>query len=57
MALLFDLSAAFDTLDVDLIAAKLDIYVASPNVLKLIRSDLSGRKQCVDYEGERSNTT
>ena len=56
-ALFFDLSAAFDVLDKDLIIGKLEAYGAGYNVTKLINSYLTGRHQCVDYHGYRSCMT
>ncbi len=53
-ALFFDLSAAFDTIDVDLLASKLMLYGAGDNVIGWLKSYLTGRCQCVDYGGESS---
>lgn len=53
-ALFFDLSAAFDMLDAELLTAKLSTYGASHNVTSLIRSYMTGRKQCVDFGGSQS---
>lgn len=53
-ALFFDLSAAFDTLDADLLTGKLTTYGVKTCGVSLLRSFLTGRKQCTDYGKERS---
>jgi len=53
-ALLFDLTAAFDTLDPSLLEAKLLIYGADWTVIKWIHSYLTGRSQVVDFNGHQS---
>ncbi len=53
-ALFFDLSAAFDMIDAELLADKLLIYGAGGNVIAWTKSYLSGRRQCVEYSGETS---
>ena len=45
--LLWDLSAAFDTLDCDGLCAKLELYGLQPRSVRWIRSFLSDRSQCV----------
>ena len=45
--LLWDLSAAFDTLDVDIFCEKIVLYGFLPNTVKWFRSFLSGRTQRV----------
>ena len=53
-ALFFDLSAAFDCIDSELLVAKMEIYGATKNVLDWTRSYLSGRRQRVDFCGASS---
>ncbi len=53
-ALFFDLSAAFDTIDVGLLTSKLLAYGAGSNVISWTKSYLTGRRQCVVYGGETS---
>ena len=53
-ALFLDLSAAFDMIDVDIIARRLKTYGASERVCSWMRSYLTGRKQAVYYQGESS---
>ncbi len=53
-ALFFDLSAAFDTIDVGLLTSKLITYGAGKGVIAWVRSYLTKRRQCVDYGGETS---
>ena len=53
-ALFFDLSAAFDCIDADLLVEKMKIYGAAENVLRWTKSYLSGRKQRVDFGGTSS---
>ncbi len=53
-ALFFDLSAAFDCIDVTLLAAKLKIYGASGDFIKWVTSYMSGRSQRVEYGGQLS---
>ena len=53
-ALFFDLSAAFDMLDVDLLEKKMEVYGAGKSVLKWVRQYLTGRRQVVDFGGEQS---
>ena len=55
-ALQFDLSAAFDCINVDILMEKIRIYGGSELVLKLIRSYLTGRCQVVEYDGQVSET-
>lgn len=52
--LFFDLSAAFDTLDPQLLTEKLKLYGAACSSTSLITSYLTKRKQCVDYGSARS---
>ena len=46
-AILMDLSKAFDCLPHDLLPLKLKDYGLSENAIKLIKSYLTNRKQCV----------
>lgn len=55
-ALLFDLSAAFDTIDLGILLEKLRIYGADDPFLALIESYLSERSQRVSYQGVDSVT-
>lgn len=52
--LLFDLSAAFDLIDVDILAAKLEIYGCDAKTIAWLRDYLTGRWQLVEYGGQRS---
>ena len=52
---LFDLSAAFDCLDKDILDKKLEIYGVKEGARKLIKSYLTGRLQVVEIDGNRSN--
>ena len=45
--LLWDLSAAFDTLDCDGLCAKLELYRLQPRSVRWIKSFLNDRSQCV----------
>ena len=56
-ALFFDLSAAFDTLDKDLLVAKMKVYGVSRKSLEWVSSFLSAREQCVEVGGMKSETT
>jgi len=53
-ALFFDLTAAFDTLDRDLLIDKLRIYGAGFSMLNWLKSYLSGRRQVVELQGKTS---
>ena len=55
-AVFLDLSAAFDTLDGNILALKFKEYGASTRVRKWIISYLSGRRQRVQYQGKASST-
>ena len=55
-ALFFDLSAAFDTIDRDILLEKLSIYGADDSFLSVIASFLTDRSQRVDYQGSKSDT-
>ena len=54
-ALFLDLSAAFDTIDGEILSKKLDVYGATSRVTKWIKSYLSDREQKVTYQQEDSN--
>ena len=56
-ALLMDLSKAFDFIPHGLLLAKMKAYGYSDDVISLIRSYLSGRKQRVKVEDKRSDWT
>ena len=53
--LFFDLSAAFDTLDVDLLVNKLILYGANSVAAAWVHSYMTGRRQVVHFGGESSN--
>ena len=53
-ALLFDLSAAFDTIDLDILTEKLRIYGADESFLAIVASFLTERSQKVYYQGSES---
>jgi hypothetical protein len=52
--LLFDLSAAFDLLDADILARKLEMYGATETTTAWARNYLTGRSQMVEYGGHHS---
>ena len=54
--LLWDLSAAFDTLDVDIFCKKIKLYGFQPMTVKWFASFLSGRSQCVKIGTSVSST-
>ena len=54
-ALFLDLSKAFDTINHDLLLAKLKAYGFSPNALKLMHSYLNNRKQQVQVNNKFSS--
>ena len=54
-ALFLDLSKAFDTINHDLLLAKLKTYGFSPNALKLMHSYLNNRKQQVQINNKFSS--
>ena len=54
-ALFLDLSKAFDTINHDLLLAKLKAYRFSPNALKLMHSYLNNRKQQVQINNKFSS--
>ena len=54
-ALFLDLSKAFDTINHDLLLAKLKAYGFSPNALKLMHSYLNNRKQQVQINNKFSS--
>ena len=54
-ALFLDLSKAFDTVNHDLLLAKLKAYGSSPNVLKLMHSYLNNKKQQVQIDNKFSS--
>jgi hypothetical protein len=49
--LFFDLSAAFDTIDTELLVKKLEVLGAASNMTTWVRSYLTGRRQRVDWDG------
>ena len=49
-----DLKKAFDTVDHEILVGKLEKYGFTNSPLKLIKSYLSNRQQCVEYDGVRS---
>jgi hypothetical protein len=51
---LFDLLAAFDLLDADILARKLEIYGATETTVAWVRNYLTGRSQMVEYGGHYS---
>ena len=53
--ILMDLSKTFDCLPHDLLLLKLKYYGLSENALKLMKSYLTNRKQCVKLGGIKSN--
>ena len=54
-AIFLDLSKAFDTINHDLLLAKLKAYGFSPNALKLMHSYLNNRKQQVQVNNKFSS--
>jgi hypothetical protein len=52
--LLFDLSAAFDLLDADILARALKIYGATETTTAWVRKYLTGWSQMVEYKGHHS---
>ena len=54
--LLFDLSAAFDTLEMPLLLEKLKLYGAGESVIKWLGSFMSEREQLVQVEGTLSKS-
>ena len=54
-ALFLDLSKAFDTINHDILLAKLKAYGFSPNALKLMHSYLNNRKQQVQINNKFSS--
>ena len=55
LGIFIDLSKAFDTIDHDILLQKLQHYGIRGNSLRLIKSYLSNRKQCVSTLGETSD--
>ena len=53
--LMWDLTAAFDTLDHEILLSKLEIYGFSSNTVKWIRSYLTGRSQRVKIGNKLSS--
>jgi hypothetical protein len=51
---LFDLSAAFDLLDADILARKLKIYGATETTTAWVKNYLTGKSQMVKYGGHHS---
>jgi hypothetical protein len=51
----FDLSSAFDVINIDILLGKLEVYGASSLVLKTIQSYLTGPCHKVEYDGEQSD--
>lgn len=54
-AIFLDLKKAFDTVDHDVLLAKLSMFNFSPNAIKQIQSYLEGRTQRVKINGELSS--
>ena len=54
-ALFMDLSKAFDTINLDLLIAKLRAYGLSKEALKLMKSHLKNRKQTVQIDNKFSS--
>uniref|UniRef100_A0A146KN75 Putative RNA-directed DNA polymerase from transposon BS n=1 Tax=Lygus hesperus TaxID=30085 RepID=A0A146KN75_LYGHE len=54
-ALLFDMSKAFDIVNLELLLLKLEFYGFDNNALSFFERYLFGWKQCVQYDGEFSN--
>ena len=54
IGIFIDLSKAFDTIDLKILLDKLQHYGIRGNVLSLLQSYLSNRKQCVTTLGEIS---
>jgi hypothetical protein len=56
----FDPSAAFDLLDADILARKLETYGATETTVAWVKNYLTGRSQMVEYGGQhtlKSNTS
>jgi hypothetical protein len=51
VSMALDLSAAFDTLDTDLLVKKLEVLGVAGNMTTWVRSYLTGRRQRVDWDG------
>ena len=56
MLVMYDLSAAFDTVSHEILLEKLKLYGFDENSLNLIKSYLSNRYQYVTLSGQRSST-
>ena len=55
LALYIDLKKAFDTVSHDILIGKCSKYGIVENALSLIKSYITNRKQCVEFNGERSS--
>ena len=56
LVLLYDLSAAFDTVSHEILLAKFELYGFDKGTIKWMKSFLEGRKQIVKVSDELSST-